>query len=256
MTTKKKSKKIVPDMAKPIFIISEHDVLLCEQQNEEVRPIGLVDWNDLLAELSKEIPYNSGFLDKNIIYTERKSASDGSINHILLLEFDPKKYILKYHLRNGAGKHAYEVSLPFIQFYARITEKNGVFYPAGYQYISCTKKAVKSEADAVYALPCQNIHTDGHICWGQAGLPTSADDTPFLYAKKLFSHFFSSEFITDLTPSWPKEIELSSSREDPRKNLEKWAALTKEDANTWMNLSYVPYSGPRTCGDILKKIRV
>jgi hypothetical protein len=256
MTIKKKSKKIVPSVVKPIFIISEHDVLLCEQQNEEVRPVGLVDWNDLLAEFSKEIPYNSGFLDKNIIYTERKTLGDGSISHLMVLEFDPKKYILKYNLRNGRGKPSYEVSLPFIQFYVRIVEKNKVFYPSGSQYISCTKKAVKAETDVVYALPCQNIHADGHICWGQAGLPTSVGDTPFLYAKKLFSHFFSSDFITDLSPVWPKEIYIDDSREDPRKNLEKWAALTKEDSNAWMNLTYMPYVTNTTCGHILKSLRV
>lgn len=255
MTTKKQSKKIVPSVVKPIFIISEHDVLLCEQQNEEVRPVGLVDWNDLLTEFSKEIPYNSGFLDKNIIYTERKTLGDGSISHLIVLEFDPKKYILKYHLRNGLGKHTYEVSLPFIQFYVKIIEKNKVFYPSEYQYISCTKKAVRAESDAIYAVPCQNIHSDGRICWGQAGLPVNANDTPFIYAKKLFSHFFSSEFITDLTPIWPQEVFVASSREDPRPNLEKWATLTKEDSNIWANLTYIPYSRNTTCGHILKSLR-
>jgi hypothetical protein len=105
-------------------------------------------------------------------------------------------------------------------------------------------------------LPCQNIHADGHICWGQAGLPTSTTDTPFIYARKLFSHFFSSEFLTDLTPLWPKELQITSSREDPRKNLEKWAALTKEDSNTWMNLTYQTYGSLNTCGSILKRIKI
>lgn len=206
----KERTKITLTDANALFILDSDGILACEKSNngKVVTPIGYLEQELLIEQLTSNRPVNTGILPKNTIFYEKFKGAKHTYN-IYIMELDPRIIAIRQLFgSHSAGEvDTFNLAMPYIQFAVAIKELGGgQFATTGYSYVSVSNKPITSINDMVYPLPLNNVGSDCGICWGDGSLPKTTNDTIPSYVRKIPSAFFSVLFNNHLYPQWPKEF--------------------------------------------------
>ncbi len=141
-----------------------------------------------------------GLLDDTLRHYENKVTSDGTIIHLLMLEYPPRMVPITFKSKDDPdGKIVYyNLPMPYVQFHCCIKElASGKLVFNLDSYMTCTKTPIKSMNEYLYKIPTTNVRDHGHICWGHDD--SSIEEKSILrLAQRMVTTFFSLNFNEDL----------------------------------------------------------
>lgn len=262
---KRKKVPVTGNINNKIIILSKDGNLVCEESNDVIKPLGLIEDADILRVLSKKQSVTTGIMNKNTIYYERFIGQNNQVCHMVVLEFDPQVYTINQKFEYAATDDqyfTYRLGLPYVQFYACIKEYNGLPTLHNYATITCTKKSIKTEKDPVFALFLHNLqNSSGNICWGNAAMIKAEKETAASYVRKLYNHFFTLRFNCHLKPKWPTKMLADSGLKsydvygNPKAIFDFWDKETAKDPKFILEYDYLEYHKNDTFETIVKRTK-
>lgn len=165
------------------ILVQDNTVLLVER-----RVVKVVGLDSFLQEAAASSIIDTGILPAGCLsYLKTPKCS------MIVLETPARMTTLKH------ANDAYRVSMPFLQFYLRLSNVDGHTTIASCT-LSCSKRPVRSKTDALLRSPTPNTYPDGRVCLGGIRVaPGSLTDT----VRDFMQKFWGSPFNNDLHPGFP-----------------------------------------------------
>lgn len=154
----------------------------------EHRPVKVADLEEFLTALSADAGHSTGIVPPGT----RMVVSRGQMT-MVLMEATPRMTSIV----TPAAR--FTLSLPFVQYYLKVQKTAGEYVVAD-SYVSCTRRPVMDEEDAVYQLPLPNVWDTGRVCTGsmKCGRGTLSS-----VCRDYIAAFLGSGFNWDLAVSFP-----------------------------------------------------
>jgi hypothetical protein len=189
--------------------------------------------SDLLAEIAKQRPLQTGLLPRGCLAYTRASNDDGQTTTLYTIERPASVVIIRYKeapSREGqTDPNITELCLswPYTQWLVRHVGSAILDL-----HLTCTKTPIASLDDPIFFLPMPNIHEpgNGQVCLGNLVVPDTGD--PAERTSRLIDAVLSSLWNHDLSPDLePFGFE----------SLHDWAARTRDDPDVGLTLDYKPH---------------
>ena len=189
--------------------------------------------SDLLAEIAKQQPLQTGLLPRGCLAYARAASEEGQPVTLYILERTAATVTIRYKDAHSGQEQTDQnittlcLSWPHTQWLVchlgtTITDL----------YLTCTKTPVASLDDPLFILPMPNIHESGNgpVCLGNLALPdlpAPAERTTHLI-ERVLSSLWNHDLVPDLSPFCFE-------------SLQDWAARTRDDPEIGLKLDYKPH---------------
>jgi len=201
--------------------------------------------SDLLAELGRMQPLNTGLLPCGCIAFSRSADSRNQVHALYVIEHPAGLVSIRYKKAGSQEEQKDDNIVSLILSWPHTIWLVHWTGPAITDlYVCCTKAAIQSLEDAIFVLPMPNIYDSGHagVCLGNLTLSDAAN--PDVRSACLIETVLTSLWNMDLQPDY-----------EPLgfKTLEEWAERSAADPQFGLNLGYTPHRA-NTLGNLMATI--
>lgn len=201
----------------------------------ERKVVRAVRTNDLMAEMGKNQPVQTGILPANCFAYTRHNRKE-----ILLVQQPPALTKLIYK-DAGSGDpqtdqnlHELQVSLPWIQWFITMDASTGVV--SGLHPAVTLHSLYEDEQQLLYRLPLPNIYSEqsGAMCMGNLSVDLGLSRSSKI--KTLLAKIFGSTWNHDLEPIWSDYPGLEE--KNGKAGLMRWHDESSSDGEYWKKIVY------------------
>ena len=192
-----------------------------------------VKTSDLLTEIGKMQPIETGLLPRGTISYMRSPDQNNNIGTIYVLERPAGLITLKWKQAGSKDRvvKAKQVVLswPYVQWTVKFVGK-----AISMLYLCCTTKPIESLDDPIFTLPMPNQYLEarGEMCLGDISIPENQEQS--LRVMQLINEVLQTNWNSDLAPCSTWET-LGFGTDD---GLAGWDKMTKDDKDIGLKLKY------------------